>query len=74
MSEFDLQTYLINMESRLTDRFDSIDDKLEAIPELQTRTALLEQTVGTLTRGLWALLAAFLSSAVAYLVSVFKHP
>lgn len=74
MSEFNLQTYLINMESRLTDRFDSVDEKLSAIPELQTRTALLEQTVSTLTRGLWALFVAFLSSTAAYLVSVFKHP
>jgi len=73
MADFDLQTYLINMEGRLTDRFDAIDKRLEDIPELQTRTALLEQTVGTLTRGLWALLAAFLSSAVAYLISAFRH-
>lgn len=74
MADFDLQTYLVNMEGRLTERFDAVDVKLEAIPDLKTRTALLEQTVGTLTRGLWALLAAFLSSALAYLVSVFKHP
>tara|TARA_R110000868_G_scaffold24258_1_gene96121 strand:+ start:1117 stop:1341 length:225 start_codon:yes stop_codon:yes gene_type:complete len=72
MTEFDLQTYLSEMEGRLTDRFDSVDDKLEAIPALETRTALLEQTVNTLTKGLWALLAAFLSTAAAYLTSIFR--
>lgn len=70
--EFSIKEYLLAMEGRLNSRFDSMDEKLDKIPALETRIALVEKTTSTLTKGLWAVFISLVGAAFTYLIALLK--
>ena len=73
MSEFDLQNYLIDWRNENHERFDEIYSKLDKMPELETRIALIEQTQATMKNGLWAMFLGVITTLFGYIAQLWRH-
>jgi hypothetical protein len=80
MVNFDLQTYLSEMEKRLTHKLDEqnvelaeIRSELKEVADLKVRMSVMERRGDALTKGLWTVATSLATALTTYIIHLWNH-
>jgi len=85
MAQFDIQEYLIQMEIRLNQRFDRVEDSINDVDDrtvqtdktaiaLNGRVTSLEEKAGWIKGGITAAIIGTIGGLIPHIRSFFGHP